>query len=226
MAAKPRKPARHRDLARIHMLAAQLGLDTKDPHGAYRDMLWAQARVESSAQLDAHGRAKVIAHLEALAGARQKYQARPHNADAEQRKELRKIEALIADADLPWAYPAGILRQQTRGRKTRLEFASKVELAAVVAALEKAALKRLHAECERTWGGAWPDVVASIAATLFRFDPIHRDITRYTQPISQALRWWRGELQSVCAWPSPATGADCCAGCLSRLDAAARERVG
>ncbi|MFP4596503.1 phage protein GemA/Gp16 family protein [Ralstonia sp.] len=51
---------RRRDLARIHILAQELGLDDSE----YRDVLWAVARVRSSKGLDAHGRETVIKHLQ------------------------------------------------------------------------------------------------------------------------------------------------------------------
>lgn len=201
-----RQSPRNRELGRIHLLAAKLGLDTKDPHGAYRDMLWAQAKVESAAQLDGRGRAKVIAHLAALvdgaAGRRQAaYCERPHNADAYRRQALQKIEALLTDAQLPWSYARAIMARQTRGRKQALEFCDGAELSGIVAALEKAAIRRLHTELEREFGPGWATPAAEIATLGFGFDARRRDITRYTAAMSQALRWQRGQLAAVCAWP-------------------------
>lgn len=52
---------RKADLAQIHIAKKALGLDDD----TYRDMLWTVARVRSSKELDATGRAQVLAHLRA-----------------------------------------------------------------------------------------------------------------------------------------------------------------
>lgn len=64
----PRPPvnaqARKSDLARIHMLKAELGLD----EDTYRDVMATVCQgVRSSAQLDITGRTRLIAHLQACA---------------------------------------------------------------------------------------------------------------------------------------------------------------
>lgn len=68
---RPVDPAqRKRDLAAIHLLAQQVGLDTsdKDASSDYRQMLQAQGGVTSAALLDERGRARVLAHLRKAAG--------------------------------------------------------------------------------------------------------------------------------------------------------------
>ena len=56
----PQKPdARRRDLAMIHVAKKELALSDAD----YRALLWTVARAESSGDLDAHGRRRVIQHL-------------------------------------------------------------------------------------------------------------------------------------------------------------------
>ena len=57
---------RNADLAKIHMGAKALGLLDEHDDGAYRDMLWAVARVRSAAQLDQGGRELVLRHLHGL----------------------------------------------------------------------------------------------------------------------------------------------------------------
>jgi len=47
---------RRRDLATIHMVKKQLGMDD----AAYRDILWSVARVRSSSELDQAGRSKLL----------------------------------------------------------------------------------------------------------------------------------------------------------------------
>lgn len=67
----PSDPGRRkRDLAAIHLLAEQVGLDTadKDPSSAYRQMLQAQGGKTSAGDLDERGRARVLAHLRKAAG--------------------------------------------------------------------------------------------------------------------------------------------------------------
>lgn len=55
--------SRNADLAKIHIGAVQLGMIDGPDDSAYRDMLWAVARTRSAAELDAHGRARVLQHL-------------------------------------------------------------------------------------------------------------------------------------------------------------------
>ena len=201
---------RGRELGMIHILKAKLGLTDEQ----YRDVLWSQARVDSAKNLDEHGRRKVVAHLRAHLNRRDgsRYPARPNNADAAGRGELRKIEALLADAGLPWSYAEAVMRSQTRGRKERLEFCTARELVGILAALERQALKRLAAQLQDTFGGNWESVASSIARELFGFDASHRDVSRYSEIMSKVLRWWRGE-PGIRAWPVDVQRPACCAGC-------------
>jgi len=186
-----KKPLRSRDLARIHILKAQLKLDD----AAYRNVLWVHGRVESSADLDSHGRAAVIKHMEShLPTASVSRQNTPHNLSARDRGELQKIEALLTDADKPWAYAEAILRTQTRGQKTRMAFASSRERVGVVAALHRQAIKRLSAELLLALGEDWARIGAGIAEREFGLGD-QRNFTAYPQMMSQVLRWHR-EMQS------------------------------
>lgn len=103
--------ARRRELAKIHIAAKELQMDRQ----AYEAMLWACARVRSSRDLDAAGRARVLDHLKACGfkGKRGRpHQGRPHNLQSEERgPQLGKIEALLADAGRPWAYVDGMARR-------------------------------------------------------------------------------------------------------------------
>ncbi|MGQ0700398.1 MAG: phage protein GemA/Gp16 family protein [Panacagrimonas sp.] len=85
---------RNRELARIHVLKAQLGLDDDQ----YRTMLHVVARVESSKDLDTHGRRQVIEHLEAhakRAGVATPVRQKPADAKA---RQVAKIRALLINA--------------------------------------------------------------------------------------------------------------------------------
>lgn len=202
-------------MARIHVLAKQLGLD----RDTYEDLLWCQGRVRSSKDLDAHGRSVVIRHLQMLADkaglSRRKpqtikaastkaqkknvYPGRPHNTDAKRRREMTKIEAQLTDAKLPWAYAEAMAKHMYR--KERLEFCAPWELAGIVTALDKKALKRLHKEMESTFGKQWEDLAAYFAYSLFDFPALTWDISKNSQAMSQVLRWWNGEITANCPWP-------------------------
>lgn len=155
---------------------------------------------------------KLLAHMR-KSGFSQKPSQRPKNADTSTRRELKKIEALIADAGQGWGYARGVMKRVTKGTKERLEFCSPYELAAIIAALEHNARLRLANELQAVFGDHWSDIAARIAATLFGFDAEHRDITRYAEPMSKALRWWRGELEAACRWPVDIDKPNCCIGC-------------
>ena len=124
---------RKADLARIHILKAELALDD----ATYRDTLFTLARVRSAKDLDASGRAAVVDHLQALvdkAKRRQEYPGRPHNIESGERGPmLRKIEALLTDARRPWAYAQGMARRMFH--VDQLEFCSPDQLHKLVAAL-------------------------------------------------------------------------------------------
>ena len=190
----PAEVARKRELGRIHILKDQLGLDRDQYEAVLASVCGPE--VESSTQLDAPGRLKLIRHLEAhQARQRPAYPGRPHNTDASRRKELTKIEALLTDAGRPWAYAESILLRMTKGKKARLAFASPAELNALIAALEVEARKRLvaalHAELQRQ-GLDWPYAVA--ASVLMFGLSMKADLTKYAEPMSKTLRWIRGEL--------------------------------
>jgi len=87
-------PARAKQLAAIHILAAQDGLDD----ATYRDMLWTVARVRSAAALDLAGRMRVLDHLTGRRRGR-----RPTPA-ADVAAMAGKVRALLADAGRPDVY--------------------------------------------------------------------------------------------------------------------------
>ena len=136
---------RRRDLARIHIACKELGLDD----ATYRAMLWFVAKVDSAARLDAQGRAKVLDHLRRC-GWRPRpkrrregaaYPGRPRNMDNEDRGPLlRKIEALLSDQHLPWAYADGIARKMFQVDK--VQWCKPDQLHKVVAALSYRARRK------------------------------------------------------------------------------------
>jgi len=132
---------RRNELAQIHMMAEQLGMDTRDPdeNSEYRSMLWTVARVRSAAALDFAGRNKVIDFLKSR-GAKTGFAGKPQHVKPELQPLMGKIGALLADMKLPWNYAAAILKTQTKAQGQgidKLEWANAQQLHAVVTALVK-----------------------------------------------------------------------------------------
>lgn len=100
---------RKRELAKIHIAKKQLGIDD----ATYRTILLAVTGEESAAHLDARGRKAVLEHLEKLGfvptRGKTPHPGQPRNmANGDRSPLLRKIEALLAQGQLPWAYADGI----------------------------------------------------------------------------------------------------------------------
>lgn len=132
-AARQAQP-RNNALAQIHIAKAQLGLDDE----TYRAMLWGQARVKSAAQLDHAGRERVLAHMRACGFSARPPVAptpgRPKNMQHPERGAmLGKIEALLLDADRPWAYAHAMGKQMFR--VDDISFCHEGQLHKLVAAL-------------------------------------------------------------------------------------------
>ncbi len=138
-------PAKHNirrnELAHIHLMAEQIGMDTKDQSESseYRSMLWTVARVRSAAALDFAGRRAVIDHLKACGfKSASKNTGKHAGVKPELIPLMGKIGALLADMKLPWNYAAAILKTQTRAQGAgidKLEWANAQQLHAVVTAL-------------------------------------------------------------------------------------------
>ena len=67
---RPQPDDRKRELAAIHVMATQLGLDTADKSesSTYRTMLRERGGASSAADLTAQGRKRVLAHLRSCVG--------------------------------------------------------------------------------------------------------------------------------------------------------------
>lgn len=101
-----RTPVRNSELAKIHIAKQQLGLDEE----TYRQMLWTIARVNSSKDLDYAGRRAVLEHLKARGfTGRKQFPGKPNNTSSH--PQLKKIEALLADAKRSWAYADGMAKK-------------------------------------------------------------------------------------------------------------------
>lgn len=134
---------RRAELARIHIAAEELGMDTKDddPNSDYRCMLWTIGRVRSAGELDAAGRRKVLDHLRALGAppapesAKRNFPGRPHNMDSVDRGPmLRKIEAYLTEAKRPWSYVDTMAYGMFQ--VDRIGFCTPAQLHKIIAALD------------------------------------------------------------------------------------------
>lgn len=139
----PRPPAnarRTRQLAAIHAAAKQLGMDDD----TRRDLMCRLTGQRSAAALDDWGRAVVLAELRRL-GANHpsgrkpgRHPGKPHNMTA--RPPLTRIEQLLAEMGLSWAYADGIAKQMFRIE--RCAFLAGPQLRAVIAALYREQKRR------------------------------------------------------------------------------------
>lgn len=200
----------------IHIGKSKLGLDDE----LYRQMLHSVTGVESCSAMNLAQLEAVLKHLHSKGfepTTKKTFGGRPHNADTDKRAELLKIEALLTDADKPWAYAEAMLKHMTKGRKVRMAFASNYELHAILVALHKAACKRLAGELEAEFGEYWEHDAAHYATLLFD-KPFKHKLSSYPQPMSQVLRWWRGQLEAACKWPLALDkdSLQCCGGCHHR----------
>lgn len=122
------------ELAKIHIAKKDLGM----ADDAYRDMLWAVARVRSAGDLDWRGRQLVLDHLKACgfkarAARRSPHPGAPHNLEGN--AQLGKVEALLADAGRPWDYADRLARRMYG--KERVAFCDGAELQGLITALVK-----------------------------------------------------------------------------------------
>lgn len=138
--------ARRRELAKIHILAVQHGMDTadKNPESEYRSMLFTVARVRSAGDLDQAGRLAVLDHLNQrgrrLRPAPSADRAQKPVVAADCQPLVNKIEAQLHAGALPWAYAEAIAEKMFHVK--RLEWCRPEQLRKIVAALEYAARRR------------------------------------------------------------------------------------
>ncbi|MDQ7002627.1 MAG: regulatory protein GemA [Ghiorsea sp.] len=96
-------PAEYRrsELAKIHIAKKDLALDDD----TYRDILQRVCKVESASKLDSQGRFKLLQHFESLGWkkTRPKYGRKPR-VNGDKTALMGKLEALLADGRMPWAY--------------------------------------------------------------------------------------------------------------------------
>jgi phage gp16-like protein len=144
---KAKKPLRARQLARLHALKKQIGMDEE----AYRAMLREVGGVRPSVEghvtagnITNDGIGRVLDHLSKLAG---EDPLKPSADVINRDPQLAKIDALLRDAGRNWGY---VLSRNERGqsllsrltKKDRLPFCTPADLGKVVAALTVDAKRR------------------------------------------------------------------------------------
>lgn len=123
-------------LGKIHLGKKQLGMDDD----TYRAMLQTIGGVKSSKDLTPEGLDKVIRHLEksgAKFTAAKKHGRKPRNmgSASDRSAQLKKIEALLAEADRAWEYAHGMAKRMYK--RDALEFCDQSQLGGIIAALMK-----------------------------------------------------------------------------------------
>ena len=132
-------PYRTKDLARIHVAKKELGLDDD----AYRELLKGTTGKASAADLSSKERFKLLCVLQKLgapAATRQAYPGRPQKPAPDQARLIEKIEALLADAQRPWAYADGMAKHMFK--RESVKDCESGELVRIVAALTYDAKRR------------------------------------------------------------------------------------
>ena len=144
------------ELAKIHIAKKALGLDDDTYRALLRKIIdlnpahitalgktKAFEGVISAKYLTVKGRTAVLEHLKAAGfTGKAAYPGRPHNTDsstAGTAAQLRKIEALLADAGRPWAYATAMATRMYK--KSKLEFCNSQELAGLITGLTKNATR-------------------------------------------------------------------------------------
>jgi phage gp16-like protein len=104
---------RGKDLKIIHICKKDLGLDDE----TYRDMLHSLTGKTSAKDMDYKERWQVLCEMQRLLGrdnrlkAARKHPGRPANGIPGKDALIGKIEALLAEAKLPWAYVNGMAKK-------------------------------------------------------------------------------------------------------------------
>jgi phage gp16-like protein len=135
---------RTRQLAAIHVIAQkQLRLDRQ----TYIALLQRVGGVSSAADLDAHGRVRVLRELGRLAGDGDKQMSNaitlpdaPQNVRNEIASMVSKVGAILAEIGKPWGYAHGMARKMFKIQ--RVEWLRPDQLHRLVAALQISANRR------------------------------------------------------------------------------------
>lgn len=122
------KNNRAAQLAQIHIAKKDLGLDEETYRAIIK--LMSNSRTDSSAELDYSERIKVLNHFKSR-GWKNK-QTKPRVTEHKQ-LQINKIEALIADMSLSWAYVDGLAKRMYK--RDKVQWCDAKELQGIIAAL-------------------------------------------------------------------------------------------
>jgi len=125
--------SRKSDLAKIHIAKKQMGMEDD----TYRAMLMHVAGVDSAGKLDMNGRMKVLHHLSTQGFKPKKFKGKPNNVARE--PQLKKIEALLADMKLSWAYADAMAKHMFKVEKVAWLKEGKQYQAVITALVKKQA---------------------------------------------------------------------------------------
>lgn len=179
----------------VHAACRQLGMDDD----ARRDFMHAHAGVRSTNDLDLHGCQRVLDAARKVGATRpapEKYIGRHPGYPETCRRGcgalLEKVEALLADMKLPWAYATATLRQMHKNM--RLEWATARQLHDLVAALSVEQKKRHVLEAVSALARTLGKTEAELDGLARRLAPVARPLTpkwqrdlRYLEAMAQTL---------------------------------------
>lgn len=139
MSAPKSGAVRSKMLARVHIAKDAIGMDDE----TYRGMLVNSFGVDSAGKLNPELLRQLMQSLEreARKKAPPDFPGRPRNIEprgpdeGSRSRQLRKIEALLAEAKLPWAYADGIARRVCKVEK--VTWVETRDLRKIIAALVK-----------------------------------------------------------------------------------------
>ena len=130
VAAEP-KDRRKREIQQIQILRRQRGMDDD----TYRAMLWTQARVESTTELDELQRRRILDFLKATAPTRPGWVSPRVKMPEHKTRMAKKVCAVLGNNGLTHGYADAIAKQMQR--VDRWEFLHADDLHKLIAALEK-----------------------------------------------------------------------------------------
>ncbi|HDR9098595.1 TPA: regulatory protein GemA [Burkholderia vietnamiensis] len=123
-------------VAKIHIAKQQLAMTDDE----YRTVLRSVAGVSSSKDLTPEGAHKLLKHFERCGFKPKRDAGRRPTVARPRAAQIRKIEALLADAGRPWDYVGGMVKRICK--VDAIEFCDDVMLGKLIAALQYDAKRR------------------------------------------------------------------------------------
>ncbi|KIP18421.1 hypothetical protein KY49_3313 [Burkholderia sp. MSHR3999] len=123
-------------IAKIHIAKQQLAMTDDE----YRTVLRSVAGVSSSKELTPEGAHKLLKHFERCGFKPKRDAGHRPNVSRLRAAQMRKIEALLADAGRPWDYLGGMVKRICK--VDAIEFCDDAALGKLIAALQYDANRR------------------------------------------------------------------------------------